>query len=60
LDHLQLAGDIEAGCTVFNSGAGANQAHEINVAALAMISSLMMHLNPERRYGVLTPLPIAP
>jgi len=47
-DPCQLAGGIKAGWTVFNSGAGANQAHEINVAALAMISPLIMHLNPDR------------
>jgi len=48
LDTCQLDGGIEAGWTVFNSGAGANLAHEITVAALAIISPLMMHLNPER------------
>ena len=44
-----------AGWTVFSSGAGADQSQRNNVAALAMISPVMMRLIPGRRYGVLPP-----
>src|SRR5450759_2775750 len=41
-------GGIGAGWTLFSSGAGADQAQRNHVAALAMISSVMMRLSPGR------------
>jgi len=44
---------IETSWTLFSSNAGVDQSQRNNVAALAIISFVMMRLIPGRRYGVL-------